>query len=43
MVHDTLAPPSSAVKRMSWEPVANGSVVRLPSQPPRLFTRREHR
>src|SRR5580693_2278943 len=31
------------VERMSWEPVANGSVVRLPSQPPRLFTRKEYR
>src|SRR6202035_5720025 len=29
------------VERMSWEPVANGSVVRLASQPPRRFTRRE--
>ena len=29
------------VERMSWEPVANGSVVRLASQPPRLFTKRE--
>ena len=31
------------VERMRWEPVANGTVVRLPSQPPRLFTRKEHR
>jgi broad specificity phosphatase PhoE len=31
------------VERMSWEPVANGSVVRLPSQSDRLFTRKEHR
>ena len=31
------------VERMSWEPVANGYVVRLPSQPARLFTRKEYR
>ena len=31
------------VERMSWEPVANGSVVRLPSQSDRLFTRKERR
>lgn len=31
------------VERMRWEPVANGTVVRLPSPPPRLFTRKEHR
>ena len=31
------------VERMRWEPVANGTVVRLPSQPSRLFTRKEHR
>src|SRR5580692_11238607 len=31
------------VERMSWEPVANGSVVRLPSQSDRLFTRKEYR
>ena len=31
------------VERMSWEPVANGSVVRLTSQPDRLFTRKEYR
>ena len=31
------------VERMRWEPVANGTVVRLPSQPDRLFTRKEYR
>ena len=31
------------VERMRWEPVANGTVVRLPSQPDPLFTRKEHR